>query len=788
MILESSTRPKLLMIGSTYLTVENRKKIRALHHHFEVTLLLPKVNQLNAFKVEVSLDNVPGEDFKIIPLPFFGNPEEGTRYGLWGLSRVIKSHSFDVILVEAEPWSWIRWQTWVLKRIHCPQTLFGEFTWENLPRPGIKGKILSLIYFCAAKTTDFVIAGNQDAKQLFQKSGLWEKKILVAPQLGVDPLVYHPVTPETKTRLRIEQLLPEQAKIIGFVGRFIEEKGIFDLIHAIESARDKNQSIYLALLGSGPREDQIKELQNRHDWIHVLPPRPHHEIPQFLQSLDLLVLPSKTIKTAQKTWKEQFGHVLIEAMACGIPVIGSDSGAIPEVIQNPSSIFKEGDINQLEKIVVQFFRDSDRLSLTKDNNVILNLINQHYTHASIASTYDQYIQKQLHQEKKSLIWIDPTLGKESPTTKPLFESIPYLLSQNWRITFLGFKSSANPDDIHQIIIQIPKPLRFLFSYFSPVLFHLSMLSHRIIKGRPLASIIHATHGTYFFSDMSTIQFWNTAWLKMQIKMKCFHFRFLKQLLPTILSALFENSHRLFRPQGLFLAASRGICDAINPLLSSSPAYRVFPNAYNSKRFNLEVRLQHRDTTRKELGFQHHERVFLFASQGHYERKGFWRAFHALKLLKTKEIPLRFLIVGGTPKRLNDLKSEIRKQDPHFETWITFTGTTDQTEKYFSAADAFLFPSYFEAFCLAEIECAALGIPLLLTRHPGVEMILRPGKNGLLLPEEPDQIAQVIENDFLKRSDPWIYDTGEAVTQEQYSHNLNALYEEIWENKFNRIKK
>ncbi len=395
MILESTSRPKLLMIGSTYLTVENRKKIRALHHHFEVTLLIPKVNQLNAFKVEVSLENVAGEDFKIIVLPFFGNPEEGTRYGLWGLSRVLKSLSFDVILVEAEPWSWIRWQTWVLKRIHCPRTLFGEFTWENLPRPGIKGKILSLIYRCAAKTTDFVIAGNQDAKQLFQKSGLWEKKILVAPQLGIDPLVYHPVTPETKTQLRVDQSLPGDSKLIGFVGRFIEEKGILDLIQAVEFARETDSSIHLALLGSGPLENPIKSFQNQHNWIHLLPPRPHNDVPRFLQSLDLLVLPSKTVQTAQKTWKEQFGHVLIEAMSCGIAVIGSNSGAIPEVIQDHELIFTERNSFELNNLVFKLM--SNKGLRSKKINALLMHSNTNYTHSSIAINYFEFLRKLIYE-------------------------------------------------------------------------------------------------------------------------------------------------------------------------------------------------------------------------------------------------------------------------------------------------------------------------------------------------------------------------------------------------------
>jgi glycosyltransferase involved in cell wall biosynthesis len=69
----------------------------------------------------------------------------------------------------------------------------------------------------------------------------------------------------------------------------------------------------------------------------------------FYNSLDVFVLPSETILQ----WKEQYGRVLIEAMACGLPVVGSSSGAIPEVLEGypKGLIFKEGDVDDLvEKI------------------------------------------------------------------------------------------------------------------------------------------------------------------------------------------------------------------------------------------------------------------------------------------------------------------------------------------------------------------------------------------------------------------------------------------------------
>ena len=66
-------------------------------------------------------------------------------------------------------------------------------------------------------------------------------------------------------------------------------------------------------------------------------------MPEFYRSLDLLVLPSRT----RPNWKEQFGRVLIEAMACGVPVLGSDSGEIPRVIGDAGVVFPEEDLEAL---------------------------------------------------------------------------------------------------------------------------------------------------------------------------------------------------------------------------------------------------------------------------------------------------------------------------------------------------------------------------------------------------------------------------------------------------------
>jgi glycosyltransferase involved in cell wall biosynthesis len=131
--------------------------------------------------------------------------------------------------------------------------------------------------------------------------------------------------------------------LIGYVGRLVEEKGVDLLLEALDGLA----GIWRAhVLGSGPVRQKLQAqtqalgLAGRvtfEDWI------PSAQMPAYYRQLDVLVVPSRT----QPNWKEQFGRVLVEAMACGVPVIGSDSGEIPHVVGDAGLVFPEGQAGQL---------------------------------------------------------------------------------------------------------------------------------------------------------------------------------------------------------------------------------------------------------------------------------------------------------------------------------------------------------------------------------------------------------------------------------------------------------
>jgi glycosyltransferase involved in cell wall biosynthesis len=113
---------------------------------------------------------------------------------------------------------------------------------------------------------------------------------------------------------------------------------------------------------------------------------PSHDVPAILRSLHAVVLPSLTTRR----WKEQFGRILIEAMACGVPVVGSTSGEIPDVIGDGGLVIPEGDPGALADALQRLYDDQElrtRLGQRGRERVL-----QRYTHLRIARlTHQAYV-------------------------------------------------------------------------------------------------------------------------------------------------------------------------------------------------------------------------------------------------------------------------------------------------------------------------------------------------------------------------------------------------------------
>ncbi|HEX3049538.1 MAG TPA: glycosyltransferase [Aggregatilineaceae bacterium] len=310
--------------------------------------------------------HVEGYDLRATPIRF--NSHFHLHY-YPELGKQLRAFKPDIVHIDEEPYNLATWQA--LRQAHQVGAKALFFSWQNIPRdypPPFR-----YMEKWVLKHGDYAIMGTDSAVHVWRAKG-YRGPLAVIPQFGVDPAIYAP--PER----------PRQGGTfkVGYAGRLVPEKGVHLLLDALASLEGIWQ---LDIAGDGPEKGALREQAKRLQIADrvFFASIPAARMPAFYQSLDVFVLPSLT----RPNWKEQFGRVLIEAMACGVPVIGSSSGDIPSVIGDAGLIFAEGQSDDLADCLRRLLRDPDlrrTLALQGRQRVLDN-----YTQAQIASqTVDVY--------------------------------------------------------------------------------------------------------------------------------------------------------------------------------------------------------------------------------------------------------------------------------------------------------------------------------------------------------------------------------------------------------------
>jgi len=344
---------RILVASHTYIVDLNCEKLRALtrlNPNIEVTIVVPQRWQPGGVQNKI-IESQPkiADNFRVIPISNFSQNNQSLLTFGTDIISLLQKFRPDIIQVEQGSKSLAYAQSITLNRLLNLRAKNVFFTWWNLPyTPKFP---ISWLEAYNLKNTDGLIAGNQDGVDVLKERG-YRGKYTVLPQLGVDEVLFSPSKqPDLARSLGIES----DEFVIGFVGRFVEEKGIITLIKAVAKLTGKWK---LLLLGRGILKDKIVSEATAagiSDRLMIVESVPHDQVVNYINLMNTLVLPSEItyrVKTLTAVgWKEQFGHVLIEAMACQVPVIGSDSGEIPFVIADTGLIFPEKDGEALAKSI-----------------------------------------------------------------------------------------------------------------------------------------------------------------------------------------------------------------------------------------------------------------------------------------------------------------------------------------------------------------------------------------------------------------------------------------------------
>jgi glycosyltransferase involved in cell wall biosynthesis len=173
-----------------------------------------------------------------------------------------------------------------------------------------------------------VLARSRDAETVVRACGYSGPAAPI--EYGVDEQTFYP-------RPIIDHSRPPGSLRLGYVGRIVVEKGLDDAIDAIQLTPPE---ITLSIMGEGPHEAALRRriadlgLDDRVSFRAWGSP---NDVADFIRAQDVMLLLTRTSGSV----REQFGRTIIEAQSCGVPVIGSDCGAIPDVVGDGGWIVPE---------------------------------------------------------------------------------------------------------------------------------------------------------------------------------------------------------------------------------------------------------------------------------------------------------------------------------------------------------------------------------------------------------------------------------------------------------------
>ncbi|WP_226282632.1 glycosyltransferase [Janibacter indicus] len=292
---------------------------------------------------DVPLELRPDED--VIGVRTLGRHPALFVYDPLPLWRLL-GQRWDVIDLHEEPFALSTAEVLLLRALRRVATPFCLYSAQNIdkryPPP------FRWLEQWALRHATAVSVCNAEAGEIVARKGLTGRAALIG--LGVDPEHFAP-GPERPPS-------SDGAVTVGYVGRLAPHKGVDVLLEAVAA----EPRLHLVVAGAGPQASQLQARARQPDLaarVELIGSVDKVDLPDLYRSLDVLAVPSLT--TAG--WVEQFGRVAVEAMACGTPVVASDSGALPDVVRGAGLLVPPGDVTALAEALARAGTD-ERLSAT----------------------------------------------------------------------------------------------------------------------------------------------------------------------------------------------------------------------------------------------------------------------------------------------------------------------------------------------------------------------------------------------------------------------------------------
>jgi glycosyltransferase involved in cell wall biosynthesis len=293
----------------------------------------------------------PHYAIRTLPIVYWRQPRPNLFAYRAGLGRALRVLQPDILDCYEEPFSLAMGQALALRARYAPRARLLFYSAQNIVKRYPPPFRLFEQWAFRAAAAAYVCSSGAGA--VLRTKG-YRGDLRLIP-LGVDPGVFTPRPPAEQPALRAALGLDPARPVIGYLGRLHPEKGVEVLLAAVARMPEAQ----LALLGDGPQRPALaaqaagRGLAER---VHFFGAVPRPDLPRYLACCDILAVPSLTTPT----WKEQFGRIIVEAALCGVPVVGSDSGSIPELIGETGVVVPEGDVEALRAALAGLLADRGR--------------------------------------------------------------------------------------------------------------------------------------------------------------------------------------------------------------------------------------------------------------------------------------------------------------------------------------------------------------------------------------------------------------------------------------------
>jgi glycosyltransferase involved in cell wall biosynthesis len=371
---------RVLMVSKACLVGAYQTKLEAIARFDDVdlTVVVPPVWRDPSGDIHLERSHTNGYELFVDPMRLNGQYHFHYYPKLKHRLQTIRP---DILHMDEEPYNLATWLAVRNAKKVGAKSLF--FSWQNIkqnypfPFSSVEKQVFNQV--------DFAIMGNDASVKVWKEKG-YTGPSAVIPQFGVQPDIFTPVERKDQGR----------AFVIGSAARrLVPEKGIDLLLKAVV---DLPGIWRVQIAGDGPQRLQLEQMARQYgisDRVIFDRTVASDDMAAYLGQLDVLVVPSRTLPN----WKEQFGRILVEAMSCGVAVIGSDSGEIPNVIGSAGLVFPEEDVDSLRTHLLSLQQNPELLKKLRDagRQRVLN----HYTQDQIAAKTVEVYRQMLASPEES---------------------------------------------------------------------------------------------------------------------------------------------------------------------------------------------------------------------------------------------------------------------------------------------------------------------------------------------------------------------------------------------------